>query len=153
MAYATWIEVQVFLPPDSASSTAVESKAHDLLEPEYRSINAKLSERYVTPFVEATSPEAYAWAQDLNAKFVAAKAMLAARAIAGDEEAVTWYPDRLLKEAEAALAAAAAGTITLSDATLSTTEGTEFRATDGYSDLTTTEQTAVGPWFKRSDTW
>ncbi len=153
MAYATWTEVQKYLPPDSRNSEALENLAADLLDAEYRSINAKLGERYIVPFILADSPTAYALAKDLNAKFVAAKAMIAVRALQGDEDTATWYPDRLLEEANAALEQAAAGALYLSDAILSTTEGTEFRATDGYSDLSTTEQGYIDPWFERHDTW
>lgn len=153
MAYATWTEVQAFLPPDSQNSDALQNIAQDLLEVEYRAINGKLGERYVVPLVLADSPTAYAWAKDLNAKFVAAKAMIAARALSGAEDEATWYPDRLLKEAETDLALAASGGIFLDDATLSTEEGGQFRATDGYSDLNTTDQGYIAPWFKRSDTW
>jgi hypothetical protein len=153
MAYATWAEVQGFLPPDSRNSEALENTAEGLLEPVARRIDSKLGERYTVPLVLATSPVAYAWAKDLNAKFVAGHAMVAARALMGEEGEATWYPDRLLKEAEADLAAAASGAVYLTDAVLSTTEGGEFRATDGYSSLSTTNQGYIAPWFKRSDSW
>jgi hypothetical protein len=153
IAYAEWADVQTFLPPDSQNSTALENAATVLLPVEYRAINARLGERFVVPFVLATQPNAYAWAKDINAKIVAAKAMLAVRSPQGEEDGASWYPDRLLAEANAALDAAASGNLYLSDATLSTTEATETRATDGYSDLSSTEQGYIAPWFERHDTW
>jgi len=153
MAYATWTEVQKYLPPDSQKSEALENKAAELLAPEYRSINARLGERYVVPLTLADHPNAYAWATDLHAKFVAAKAMVAVRSLQGQEDGATWYPDRLLEEAEKDLQDAVEGRISLTDAVESSTEGGEFQAHDGYSDLTTTEQGYLEPWFTRHDTW
>ena len=153
MAYATWTEVKVFLPPDSQDSPALQTQAGDLLQPAYRHINARLGERYVTPIVLADSPNAYAWATDVHAKLVAGQSLVAVRALQGEEGEATWYADRLIKDAEDALTAAVAGTINLSDAVDSTDDGGEFRVTDGYSDLTSTEQGYIAPWFKRSDTW
>lgn len=150
MSYCTWDDVSKELPAVLQDNADLAGHAEDMIAGEQALLDARLGERYVVPFVLATSPKAFAWAKKVLSKIVAARAYMSVRSVEGDEEAATWFPKALLASAEAEIERAVEGGAALSDAVEETDEP-ERNPEDGYSDLTTTEQGYIAPWFKRQD--
>lgn len=151
--YCDWDDVRLELPSALADNADLSNHATDMIPGEQALLDARLGERYVVPFVAATSPIAFAWATKVLARIVAARAYMSVRAVEGDEEAATWFPKALLAQAEAEIERVAGGEASLSDAVEATATEPEKTAEDGYSYLTTTEQGYIAPWFKRQDEW
>ena len=151
MSYCTWDDARKELPTALQDNSDLAGHADDLIAGEQALLDVRLGERYVVPFVLATSPIAFAWAKKVLGKIVAARAYMSVRSVEGDEEAATWFPKSLLAEAEAQIERVVSGAASLSDAVEATTTEPEKSAEDGYSYLTTAEQGYLDPWFTRQD--
>ena len=152
MAYCTWDDIRRQLPETFRSDADIENAARQILAFESRDLDTRLGERYVVPFSESENPEAYDWARGILARIVAARALVIARAQEGGEDEATWFADRLLAAANAAIGEAVNGRRYLSDATLSAYEGL-IAPEDGYDTLDPADQDRLRPWFRRENEW
>jgi hypothetical protein len=110
--------------------------------------DGRLRERYAVPFTSASHPNAYALAQRIVKRWAAADYLVNRRQAEGDEERATWYANRLTRTADSLFEQFEEGAPP-DDAEEAEDAFSEAPA-DGYDSLTTTEQTAADPIFKRS---
>lgn len=147
----TWDDnVRQYISGKLQDNTVIAQQANAFIEAEERDFNARIGERYETPISSSDSPVAYAWARDIIAQRVAARALIATRGAETSEDPAAWYPNRLLKETSDTITAAIDGKRNLSDAVEDTDETAGINVEDGYSDLSDAGQDAVEPWFTRS---
>ena len=149
--YVDWSNVQSQLREELRGNEEYERQAETLIAEAEAEFDAKLGEQYSVPFTSTQSPTAFAWAQIQISRLVAGRAVRAVEQQL-DDEALLWYANDLIEQAEAEISAAAAGRRYLADASESTTEGGD-QVDDGYDDLTDTQQGDISPWFTRGDEW
>ncbi len=142
--YVAWLEVKPHVQdyeaqPDQSQMNAAIGVAEDHFD-------NGLRERYTVPFT-AAQPEAFALAKKIVAMWAAANYLVNARQTEADEERATWYADRLAGKADMLYDVFLEGAPP-ADAPASSDPFSQLPQ-DGYSDLSTTEQSDLEPIFRR----
>lgn len=143
--YASWLHVKPHVQdyeaqPDQARMNVSIGWAEDR-------VDGLLRKRYTVPFTEASHPNSFSILRKVVALWAAAEYLVTARQTEKGPEPPTWYPDRLVTRGQGLLDQFLTGTPP-DDAPAADDEFSELPQ-DGYSGLTTTQQTDTTPIFKR----